>query len=124
MHKAGINIAMGTDTTMDPNMGENAMELALYVEHGMTPMEAIKTATCQAAAAVGLDSSLGTLEPGKLADVVAVEGDVIADIGSLQRKENIRLVAKEGAVYVDTISPMHKYVIHPDPDGITIVDTV
>lgn len=122
MHRAGINIAMGTDTTMDPYMGENAMELELYVDHGMSPMEAVKTATSQAAKAVGMAKDLGTLEVGKLADFVAVEGNLLSDISALQQKKNIRLVAKAGSVFVDTLSPTPKYVIHPNPENIKIVD--
>ena len=124
MHKAGVHIFMGTDTTMDPHMGENAMELELYVEHGMTPMEAIHTSTIRAAEAVGLSKTLGSLEVGKLADVVAVEGDVLADITNLQHKEKIRLVTKEGGIFVDTLSSEHKYVIHPDPGQIKFIDNM
>ncbi len=124
MHKAGVHIFMGTDTTMDPHMGENAMELELYVEHGMTSMEAIQTSTIRAAEAVGLSKTLGSLEAGKLADVVAVEGDVLADITNLQHKEKIRLVTKEGGIFVDTISSEHKYVIHPDPGQIKFIDNM
>jgi len=124
MHKAGVHIFMGTDTTMDPHMGENAMELELYVQHGMTPMEAIQTTTIRAAEAVGLSKTLGSLEPGKLADVVAVEGDVLADITNLQHKEKIRLVTKEGGVYVDTLSSERKYIIHPDPGQIKFIDNM
>ena len=124
MHKAGVHIFMGTDTTMDPHMGENAMELELYVEHGMTPMEAIHTSTIRAAEAVGLSKTLGSLEVGKLADVVAVEGDVLADITNLQHKEKIRLVTKEGGIFVDTLSSEHKYVIHPDPGKIKFIDNM
>ena len=124
MHKAGVHIFMGTDTTMDPHMGENAMELELYVEYGMTSMEAIQTSTIRAAEAVGLSKTLGSLEAGKLADVVAVEGDVLADITNLQHKEKIRLVTKEGGIFVDTLSSEHKYVIHPDPGKIKFIDNM
>ena len=124
MHKAGVHIFMGTDTTMDPHMGENAMELELYVEHGMTPMEAIHTSTIRAAEAVGLSKTLGSLEVGKLADVVAVEGEVLADITNLQHKEKIRLVTKEGGIFGDTLSAEHKYVIHPDPGQIKFIDNM
>lgn len=124
MHKAGVHIFMGTDTTMDPHMGENAMELELYVEHGMTSMEAIQTSTIRAAEAVGLSKTLGSLEAGKLADVVAVEGDVLADVTNLQHKEKIRLVTKEGGIFVDTLSSEHKYVIHPDPGKIKFIDNM
>lgn len=124
MHSAGVHIFMGTDTTMGPRMGEHAMELALYVENGMSPMDAIKTATINAAEAVGFGNKLGSFEPGKLADVVAVDGDVISDITNLQDKNKIRLVAKEGGIYVDTLSAERKYVIHPDPGEIKIIDNM
>ena len=58
------------------------------------------------------------------ADVVAVEGDVLADITNLQHKEKIRLVTKEGGIFVDTLSSEHKYVIHPDPGQIKFIDNM
>ena len=69
-HQAGIKIALGTDTQIDPEMGTSAHELKIYVDYGMTPMEAIQTGTRNAAEAIGLDREIGTLEPGKLADMV------------------------------------------------------
>lgn len=122
MHAAGVRIAMGTDTTIDPEMGQNARELALYVELGMSPMEAIKAATRNAAEALGMLSDIGTLEKGKLADIVAVDGDLSRDIGTLQDRERIRLVMKEGAIYVDKVSAEPKYVVHPHPARRTIID--
>jgi imidazolonepropionase-like amidohydrolase len=72
--QAGVKIAMGTDTGVTPH-GENLMELSLMVEGGMTPLEALTATTRTAAELMGLDSDLGTVEPGKLADLVVVDGD-------------------------------------------------
>ena len=71
---AGVKIAMGTDTGVTPH-GENLAELALMVEGGMTPHQALVAATRTAAELMGLADELGTLEPGKRADLVLVEGD-------------------------------------------------
>lgn len=114
MHQAGIKMAMGTDTGLDPDMGANAYELEIYVSYGMTPMEAIQTATKNAAEALGLERELGTLEPGKLADVIAVDGDPLADIRVLQDREKIRLVMKSGDVFVDRRKGYEKRVIQTD----------
>ena len=71
---AGVKIAMGTDTGVTPH-GENLAELALMVEGGMTPSQALVATTRTAAELMGLDDELGTLEPGKRADLVMVDGD-------------------------------------------------
>jgi imidazolonepropionase-like amidohydrolase len=115
MHAAGVRIAMGTDTTIDPEMGENARELAMYVELGMSPMEAIKTATRNAAEAIGMLHQIGTVEVGKLADLIVVDGDPSENIQALQDRDRIKLVMKEGEIYADQLSPHRKYVIHPNP---------
>lgn len=101
MHKAGVKIAMGTDMGFEPDMGSNADELTVYVDLGMTPMEAIMTATRNAAQALHLESDLGTLEAGKLADVVLVEGNPASDIKVLGARANIKMVFKEGKCCVD-----------------------
>ena len=122
MHAAGIRIAMGTDTTIDPEMGGNAKELELYVNLGMSPMDALVTATRNAAEALGMLKQIGTVEAGKLADIIAVHGDPAQDIRVLQQKENLKLVLKEGDVYVDQLAPERKYVIHPSPADHKIID--
>ncbi len=103
IHQAGIKIAMGTDTQVDPEIGTNAYELEIYVNLGMTPMEAIMTATKNAAEAIWLGNVTGTLEAGKYADMIAVDGNPLADIRVLQDRERIKLVIKEGQVAVDRI---------------------
>ena len=72
--QAGVKIAMGTDSGVTPH-GENLKELTLMVEGGMTPLEALTATTKTAAELMGLDADLGTVETGKLADLVVVEGD-------------------------------------------------
>mgnify|MGYP002713160156 CR=1 FL=1 len=94
-YRAGVNIALGTDAGFFPH-GENARELVWYVKIGMTEMEAIKTATVNAAALIGRSADLGTLEPGKLADLIAVPNNPLEDISALS---HIAFVMKEGRVY-------------------------
>ena len=122
MYKAGVNIAMGTDMGFDPEMGTNAAELEIYVKLGMTPMHALQTATINAAKAIKVDQQLGTLEAGKLADVVAVAGDPLADIGCLQQKRNIQLVMKEGKVFADRRPGHSKSVVAAEPGSWKIID--
>ena len=94
-YKSGVRIAFGTDSGVSPH-GENAKEFAYMVEAGMTPMEAIQSATLVAARLLGVEERLGTLEAGKLADVVAVPGDPSRDIASMQR---VSFVMKDGVIY-------------------------
>jgi imidazolonepropionase-like amidohydrolase len=103
-YKAGVKIAMGTDFGTSPlfRMGTNAMELGLLVENcGMTPMEAIVAATKTAAEACGLGAELGTLEAGKRADMIIVDGDPLRDVRILERAEAIRMVIKNGEIQVN-----------------------
>ena len=122
MHQAGIKIAMGTDMGPEPEMATNARELELYVNLGMTPMEAIVTATKNAAEAIWLGKDLGTLEAGKLADVVVVDGDPSRDITVLHDKKNIRMVMKEGEAHVDKISAVPRSVVQCAPGSWKIID--
>jgi imidazolonepropionase-like amidohydrolase len=117
MHQAGVKMAMGTDTQLDPEMGSQAIELEVYVEYGMTPMEAIQTATRNAAEALQIAKDVGTIEAGKFADIIAVDGDPLLDIRVLQERNKIRLVMKEGRVYLDRRPGHEKYVIHDQSYG-------
>ncbi len=101
-HRMGVPIAMGTDSGTPFNRhGENAKELELMVEAGLKPMEAIVAATKTAAMAIGLGKQTGTLEPGKWADIIAVDGDPLSDIRVLQDKSRIKMVMKGGVMEVD-----------------------
>jgi imidazolonepropionase-like amidohydrolase len=93
--EAGVKIAMGTDSGVGRH-GENGQELQLMVENGMTPMQAILASTSQAARLLHLEKNLGTLEVGKLADVIVVEGDVLSDISKIANPANVKLVLKAG----------------------------
>ncbi|GAA3964667.1 amidohydrolase family protein [Gordonia caeni] len=95
--EAGIKIAVGTDAGLVPDHGTNLGEIGLLVKYGgMTPVQAIVAGTKTSAELCGLDDKLGTLEQGKLADVVVVKGDPSTDADSLGKPENILLVLKEG----------------------------
>lgn len=94
-HKAGVNIVFGTDCGVGPH-GDNAREFEYMVEGGMSPIDAIRAATSVAAEFLGVADRLGAIEPGKLADIIAVEGDPLADIS---RMRAVHFVMKEGIVY-------------------------
>ncbi|MEO0996161.1 MAG: amidohydrolase family protein [Pseudomonadota bacterium] len=93
-YAAGVPIVFGTDTGVSPH-GDNGREFALMVEGGMPPMEAIRSATSVAARFLGMDDTLGTVEAGKTADIVAVPGDPLADIAVM---EAVHFVMKDGVV--------------------------
>jgi imidazolonepropionase-like amidohydrolase len=98
--KGGVRIASGTDFSGAPPMrhGENAVELSLMVQAGMSTYDAISSATKIAAEALGIQDQTGTLEEGKWADILVVEGDPLQDISILKDKSRIRMVVKEGCV--------------------------
>lgn len=91
--EAGVKVAMGTDSGVTPH-GNNLRELQLMVEGGMTPMQAIVATTQSAAELMGLEEELGTLEPGKRADLVVVDGDPL-DVATLT--DRIEAVYQDGA---------------------------
>ena len=99
----GVRVTAGTDAGGWVH-GNNAQELELLVDAGMTPMQALLAGTSEAAACCGLEDRLGKVEPGKCADLVVVDGDPLADITVLQEPARIRLVMKEGKVFRDLIS--------------------
>ena len=94
-YKAGVKIAFGTDSGVSTH-GENAHEFELMVEGGMPPMKAIQCATIEAARLLRVEEKLGTLEPHKLADIVAVEGNPLDDISAMK---NVIFVMKEGEIF-------------------------
>ena len=93
--KAGVKVAFGTDSGVPPH-GINAQEFKLMVDAGMAPMAAIQTATVNAADLLGRSASLGTIEPGKDADIIAVAGDPVADVTRLER---VDFVMRRGTVH-------------------------
>ncbi len=93
--ESGVKVAFGTDAAVYPH-GLNAHEFAVYVQMGLTPLQAIQTATVNAADLLGWSDRIGTLEPGKFADMVAVNGDPTKDVTLLQHPV---FVMKGGTVY-------------------------
>ena len=101
-HQAGVNIAFGTDCGYVFPPGANAYELTLYVKMiGMTPEEAILTATRNSAKALGRLDDMGTLEQGKVGDLIVVDGDPLRRIEALQNLENVKLMVKDGVIEAD-----------------------
>jgi imidazolonepropionase-like amidohydrolase len=94
-YKGGVKIAFGTDQGVAPH-GENAKEFEYMVEAGMPPLEAIRAATLYGATVMGWEDRLGTLDAGKLADIVAVAGDPSKDISAMSR---VGFVMKDGTIY-------------------------
>jgi imidazolonepropionase-like amidohydrolase len=100
-HALGIVLAAGTDGW--PRPGALVHELAELVACGLTPHEAIVAATRNTARALGIGGRVGTIEPGKLADLVVVDGDPLTDVGVLAAGDAVALVLKEGRVEVDRL---------------------
>jgi len=94
--KAGVKIAFGTDAGGFAWTENPAQEFPCMVKWGMTPAQAIRSATVNAAELLGVQDKVGTIEAGKSADIVAVPGDPLADVGWL---EKVDFVMKGGVVY-------------------------
>lgn len=94
-YKAGVKIAFGTDAGVYAH-GKNWLEFVYMVEAGMPPMEAIQSATVAAADLVGVSDKIGSIEKGKLADIIALDGDPVKDIQAVGR---VTFVMKDGVVY-------------------------
>ena len=93
--RAGVKLSFGTDAGVCPH-GINARQFAFMVKYGMTPLQAIQSATTSAADLLGKADLLGAIQPGKYADIVAVSGNPLEDIRLL---ENVKFVMKEGKIY-------------------------
>ena len=100
--QAGVRVAMGTDSGVGEH-GCNAEELQRMVEAGMTPMQAIVASTKTASECVHMAADVGTLEPGKFADLLIVDGDPLADISVLQNKDCLSLILKGGHVHKNVL---------------------
>jgi imidazolonepropionase-like amidohydrolase len=92
--RAGVKVALGTDAAVYPH-GQNGHEFAAMTRRGLTPLQAIQAATINAADLLGWTDRVGTIEPGKFADLIAVDGDPLADVTVLER---VGFVMKGGAV--------------------------
>jgi imidazolonepropionase-like amidohydrolase len=98
--QAGARMVVGSDAVYN-GWGLNMRELDWFVKMGMTPAQALKTATTEPAAMLGMEKSLGAVAPGFYADIVAVQGDPLANITAASKAENIRWVMRAGRVVVD-----------------------
>jgi imidazolonepropionase-like amidohydrolase len=96
--KAGAKMAFGTDAGVYPH-GDNAKQFFYMVKYGMTPAQAIRTATANSADLIGRSADVGTIEAGKFADIIAVQADPLADVRAL---EHVDFVMKGGKVYKDS----------------------
>ena len=103
---AGVKIAFGTDAGVYPH-GDNARQLPYMVKYGMTPMQALQSATIVAAQLIGWDDRVGSVAPGKYADLVAVDGDAMASLETFQK---VAFVMKNGVVYKDGGQPTGRAV--------------
>src|SRR5258708_36235592 len=98
--KAGAKMAFGTDAGVYPH-GDNAKQFFYMVKFGMTPVQAIRAVTSSAADLIGRAKDVGTIEPGKYADLIAVTGDTLPDVRAL---ENVGFVMKGGEGFKDNIT--------------------
>src|SRR3989442_4153661 len=98
--RAGVHMIVGSDAVYN-GWGLNMRELDWFVKMGMTPVQALKTATTEPAAMLGMEKSLGAVAPGFYADIVAGQGEPLVNITAVSRRDNIRWVMKAGRVVVD-----------------------
>jgi imidazolonepropionase-like amidohydrolase len=98
--RAGVKMAFGTDAGVYPH-GDNAKQFAVMVRFGMNPAQAIRAATFNAADLLGRSKDVGTIEAGKFADIIAVDGDPLQDVVRLQ---DVGLVMKGGVIYKDKLT--------------------
>jgi imidazolonepropionase-like amidohydrolase len=98
---AGVKVALGTDCGVADH-GSNLTELALLIEFGLTPMQALLAGTRNAAELLGMSDEIGSIEPGKRADIVVADGDPLTDIGALTDPGRILVVLQDGEVRKDT----------------------
>jgi imidazolonepropionase-like amidohydrolase len=98
----GVRVAMGTDSGVGPH-GHNAEELERMIECGMTPMQAIIATTKTASECIHMQKDAGTLEPGKLADLLIVDGDPLADIKLLQDEARLALIMQGGRIHKNAL---------------------
>src|ERR671938_1894129 len=94
LHKAGVRVVAGTDQTIPGHSVRR--EIELYVQAGFTPLEAIQAATVVPARVMGMEKDLGTVEAGKIADLIIVEGNPLERIGNIR---NTKFVVAGGRVY-------------------------
>ena len=105
--QAGARMLVGSDAVYN-GWGLNMRELDWFVKMGMTPAQALKAATTEPAGLLGMEKSLGAVAPGFYADIVAVEGDPLANISAVSKRENVRWVMKAGRVVVDKTKATEK----------------
>lgn len=111
---AGVKIALGTDAAVYPH-GLNAHELEVYVRaYGMTPLAALQSATLNAADLMNWTDRVGSIEAGKWADIIAVEGDPMKDVRTMQ---HVPFVMKSGQVFKDEAEPQQVLTLNPVPSA-------
>jgi imidazolonepropionase-like amidohydrolase len=112
--KLGVKISFGTDAAVFPH-GQNAREFKVMVDLGMQPIEALRSATANDAELLGIAQKTGTLEKGKLADVIAMPGDPITDITATER---VFFVMKEGKIIRNGPPTVHAAAKETDPANV------
>ena len=101
--EAGVKVVAGTDAGGWVH-GNNAQEITCLTSAGMSSSQAIVAATKNAAECIGLDKEIGTIEVGKKADLILVEGNPIDDVSILEKGSSVKFVMKDGQIYLDYVS--------------------